>query len=138
MLLVYAERPSPRTAYVVRHVFERMLGWRTAITFSLEEFSNASGPKTQYQLATTIMLARKVQGAPKVNSQPKSAKLWIDLIKRVLQDHIRKRRMDNTKFREMKDRKHRVDRNRPEDFALGEVTFLWRLVGFAINLFMVG
>ena len=31
-----------------------------------------------------------------------------------------------------------VDRNRPEDFALGEVTFLWRLVGFAINLFMVG
>ena len=48
MLLVYTERPSPRTAYVVRHVFERMLGWRTALTSSPEEFLSASGPKLSY------------------------------------------------------------------------------------------
>ncbi len=50
MLLVYIERPSHRTTYVVRHVFERMLGWRAAYTSSLEEFSNASGPKVSYSL----------------------------------------------------------------------------------------
>ena len=38
----------------------------------------------------------------------------------------------------MKDGKHRIDRNRPEDFVLSEVTFPRRLVGFAMNLFMVG
>ena len=48
MLLVYIEHPSPRTAYVVRHVFERMLGWRVAVTSSPEEFRSASGPKLGY------------------------------------------------------------------------------------------
>ena len=38
----------------------------------------------------------------------------------------------------MKDGKHRVDRKRPVDLVLFEVTLTRRLVGFAIDLFMVG
>jgi hypothetical protein len=45
MLLVHLERPTPRARYIVRHVFERMLGWPLTFSASLEEFRAAGGPK---------------------------------------------------------------------------------------------
>ena len=48
MLLVHVERPSPRSTYVIRHVFERMLGIPIRFTGSAEEFRSATGPRLNY------------------------------------------------------------------------------------------
>lgn len=50
MLVVYTERPTARTTYMVRHLFERMLGWRLTMTSSQEEFRSANGPKLSYSV----------------------------------------------------------------------------------------
>lgn len=48
MLHVHLETPSPRARYVVRHVFDRLLGWPMAFIGSREELRSASGPKLTY------------------------------------------------------------------------------------------
>ncbi len=48
MLHVLLETPSPRARYVVRHVFERMLGWSVVFVGSREELIQAQGPKLSY------------------------------------------------------------------------------------------
>ena len=48
MLHVLLETPSPRARYVVRHVFERMLGWPVRIIASREELRTADGPRLNY------------------------------------------------------------------------------------------
>jgi len=48
MLHVLLETPSPRARYVVRHVFERMLGWPVVLVGSREEMISAAGPKLSY------------------------------------------------------------------------------------------
>jgi hypothetical protein len=45
MLLVHLEHPSPRARYIVRHLFERMLGWPVTFVGSREEVRSASGPR---------------------------------------------------------------------------------------------
>ncbi len=45
MLHVLLETPSPRARYVVRHVFERMLGWPLVLVGSREELRSVPGPK---------------------------------------------------------------------------------------------
>ncbi|HMC97394.1 MAG TPA: polysaccharide deacetylase family protein [Flavobacteriales bacterium] len=52
MLLVNLERPTPRARYIVRHVFERMLGWPVHLAASLEEFRASTGPKLHYGRST--------------------------------------------------------------------------------------
>ncbi len=51
MLHVLLETPSPRARYVVRHVFERMLGWPITLVPSREELSTFPGPKLVYGAA---------------------------------------------------------------------------------------
>ncbi|MFT3886337.1 MAG: polysaccharide deacetylase family protein [Flavobacteriales bacterium] len=51
MLLVHLEHPSPRARYIVRHLFERMLGWAVAFAATREEFRSATGPKLLYAAA---------------------------------------------------------------------------------------
>ena len=48
MLHVLLETPSPRARYVVRHVFERMLGWGVTFVVSREELRSAEGPRISY------------------------------------------------------------------------------------------
>ena len=48
MLHVLLETPSPRARYVVRHVFERMLGWPVNFVASREELRTAEGPRLSY------------------------------------------------------------------------------------------
>jgi len=48
MLHVLLETPSPRARYVVRHVFERMLGWPVVFVGSREELLLADGLKLSY------------------------------------------------------------------------------------------
>ena len=48
MLLVNLDKPTPRARYVVRHVFERMLGWSVEFVASVEEFRAADGPRLSY------------------------------------------------------------------------------------------
>ena len=48
MLHVLLETPSPRARYVVRHVFERMLGWPLMLVGSHEELRSLPGPKLVY------------------------------------------------------------------------------------------
>jgi hypothetical protein len=48
MLLVHVEQSSARSTYVIRHVFERMLGWRVSMVPSAETFRTASGPRLSY------------------------------------------------------------------------------------------
>ncbi|MBP6573295.1 MAG: polysaccharide deacetylase family protein [Flavobacteriales bacterium] len=48
MLLVNLDRPSPRARYVVRHVFERMLGWPVQFAASAEAFRTSDGPRLSY------------------------------------------------------------------------------------------
>jgi len=48
MLLVNLEHPSPRARYIVRHVFERMLGWPVDFAASVEEFRTSHRPKMSY------------------------------------------------------------------------------------------
>lgn len=47
-MLVLVERSSPRVAYVLRHVLERMLGMRMRQTADGEAFRHATGPKLCY------------------------------------------------------------------------------------------
>ncbi len=54
MLLVHLEKPSPRARYIVRHIFERMLGWPVAFASSAEEFRVAGGPKLSYGNAAFV------------------------------------------------------------------------------------
>ena len=51
-MLVFAEQSGPRVRYVVRHVFERMLGMPVAWAASMEEFRSAVGPKLWYGTRT--------------------------------------------------------------------------------------
>ena len=48
MLLVHVEHPSPRAAYIVTHVVERMLGIPVRITHDADEFGRAEGPRLHY------------------------------------------------------------------------------------------
>ena len=48
MLHVLLETSSPRARYVVRHVFERMLGWPIILVGSREELISRDGPKLSY------------------------------------------------------------------------------------------
>lgn len=48
MLHVLLEPASPRARYVVRHVFERMLGWPFVLVTSREELRSVAGPKLLY------------------------------------------------------------------------------------------
>lgn len=48
MLHVLLEEPSPRARYVVRHVFERMLGWPVVLVGSRQELISTAGPKLSY------------------------------------------------------------------------------------------
>lgn len=48
MLHVLLESSSPRARYVVRHVFERMLGWPVVFVGSRAELSHAEGPRLCY------------------------------------------------------------------------------------------
>lgn len=48
MLLVNLDRPSQRARYVVRHVFERMLGWPVEFAVSAEAFRASDGPRLSY------------------------------------------------------------------------------------------
>lgn len=48
MLHVLLETPSPRARYVVRHVFQRMLGWPVVLVGSREELLSVDGPKLSY------------------------------------------------------------------------------------------
>lgn len=66
MLLVNLERPSPRARYIVRHVFERMLGWPVTFAASLEDFRSSRLPKLNYG-------ARPADGAFNV-----TASGWLD------------------------------------------------------------
>jgi hypothetical protein len=50
MLLVHVEHPSPRSTYVIRHVFERMLGIPVQWAQGLEEFRNATGARLSYSV----------------------------------------------------------------------------------------
>lgn len=48
MLLVHVEHPSTRSTYVIRHVFERMLGISIRFSAGMEEFRSAKGPRLSY------------------------------------------------------------------------------------------
>ncbi len=48
MLLVHVEQPSARSTYVIRHVFERMLGMPIRFSGGVEEFRSATGPRLSY------------------------------------------------------------------------------------------
>ncbi|MEO8589847.1 MAG: polysaccharide deacetylase family protein [Flavobacteriales bacterium] len=48
MLLVNLERPSPRARYIVRHLFERILGWPVDFAGSLEELRTSDRPRLNY------------------------------------------------------------------------------------------
>ncbi|MBP7514100.1 MAG: polysaccharide deacetylase family protein [Flavobacteriales bacterium] len=48
MLHVLLETPSPRARYVVRHVFERMLGWQVIFVASREELRSSPGARLSY------------------------------------------------------------------------------------------
>jgi hypothetical protein len=50
MLHVLLETPSPRARYVVRHVFERMLGWPVVFVGSREELRSTTGAKLVYAI----------------------------------------------------------------------------------------
>lgn len=51
MLLVHVEHPSPRAAYIVRHVLERMLGVPVRSVADMNAFRYADGPKLLYGTA---------------------------------------------------------------------------------------
>lgn len=47
-MLVYVEQQTPRTRYVIEHVFGRMLGWELEWAEGRDEFIQAEGPKLVY------------------------------------------------------------------------------------------
>ena len=50
MLLVHVEHPSARSTYVIRHVFERMLGIAFRFCAGPDEFRSATGPRLSYSV----------------------------------------------------------------------------------------
>lgn len=48
MLLVYTHKITPRFTYIMKHVFNRMLGIEVSFTVKVEDFIKHSGPKITY------------------------------------------------------------------------------------------
>jgi len=48
MLLVYTHKITPRLTYIMKHVFNRMLGIEVSFTVKVEDFIKHSGPKVTY------------------------------------------------------------------------------------------
>ncbi len=85
MLHVLLETPSPRARYVVRHVFERMLGWPVAFVPSREELLSSDAPKLTYGAlplpgAFHVPLSDWFAGAVANGAKPTSSGTGRDLI----------------------------------------------------------
>lgn len=85
MLHVLLETPSPRARYVVRHVFERMLGWPVVFAGSLEELLSSEGPRLSYgrtlvQGAFHVPASKWPDGTEGVTTPPPSSGTGRDLL----------------------------------------------------------
>jgi hypothetical protein len=56
-IFVHVERPSPRATYALRHLVERLLGWKFVQVSSRQEWETANGPKLLYGTALHIQAA---------------------------------------------------------------------------------